>query len=147
MANQFRPDMYRAYITLPVEQMAKVRTVIRGKRVTIDVMGRTGPRRAERIMMPSDYLTQLVIDALRDVQPDAESLAWMADQSKRLTALRKKADEDVASGKFRKPKSEWKKPGRVAGKKYPKIDAAMKKLGAERREMTAKGIKWRGKNG
>lgn len=134
MVPQMREGMLRQSITLPILTIAKIRTVIRGKRIQVSITKkRDGILDCDRPMSVSDYLQQLAERELANINPDVQEMMWMADKAKQTMELRRRADAAVEAGANRKPRSEWKKPGRVAGKKYPKIDAAMAELGKRMR--------------
>lgn len=114
------------------ETAARLRTVVKGRTMPALKFKDRANRKSERKMSTSYFVEQLVKERLSDVKADAESLKWMADAQKAAIKQRKEQDELVRKGANRKPKSEWKKPGRVAGKIYPKYEAAMKRVAAER---------------
>jgi len=143
MSSQSRVDRYRLNVAVPLELMAKLHTAIKGKKVKAESIGGRKIRVADRDMTPSDMVTALLEERLSGIVISADNLKWMEDASRRIQGLRDKADKAVKEGAFRKPKSEWKKRGRVAGKKYPKLDAAMKKLGEKRQQMKKEGKQWR----
>lgn len=142
MANQLNVNRYRCNVMTDLETAAKLRTYIKGKTVAAKSIGGREIRKANRPMTIGDLLEQKAVEIAEGVKMDNESRAWMMEQYELNVKKRKAADSEVRAGRYRKPKSEWLKPGRVKGKKYPKHDAAMKKLGAERKAMTAAGKSW-----
>lgn len=143
MANQMRLGRYRTNCTFDLETMAKMRSFVEGKKVPAESIGGRNVRKKTRDMTTNDLVEQWANKAMANVKLSESARKWMVAKGKRLGELRAEADEKVRSGAYRKPQSEWLKRGRVAGKHYPNIDKAMKKLGIERRKMSAKGVKWR----
>ena len=142
MANQLNVNRYRCNVMTDLDTAAKLRTYVKGKTVAAKSVGGRVVRKATRPMTIGDLLEQKAIEIADGVKMDAESREWMMKQYQVNVKKRAAADSAVKAGRFRKPKSEWLKPGRVKGKKYPKHDAAMKKLGEQRKAMTAAGKSW-----
>lgn len=126
--NKVRQDVWMDWITA-----AKLHTVIKGKTMPALEFKDRKPRKETRQMSVGCFIEQMVVERLKDVKPDADALKWIAERRKKAIAMREKQDEKVRNGANRKPKSEWKKRGRVAGKVYPKYEEAMKRVAAEKR--------------
>lgn len=133
MTNQVNVDKVRQDVIMTWEDAAKIRTVIKGKTMPPCTFNGRKTRKESRPMSISYYIYHVVSEHIKDVKPDAESIAWAMEGRRKTIAKRQKQDELIRKGANRKPKSQWKKPGRVAGKVYPKYDEAMKRVHAKRR--------------
>lgn len=134
MINQNNVEKVKNDFWMDWETAARLRTVVKGQTMPpITFKGRK-TRKATRKMSIGYYVSQLVEKSVVGVKPDAESIQWMAAGRKAAIKKREEQDERVRNGVNRKPKSEWKKPGRVAGKVYPKYVAAMKRLAAGKKK-------------
>lgn len=146
MTNQMNVEKYRLNISAHLDDVAKMLTVIRNKRVKTKRVGNTDMV-LERQMTPSDYISGLLHLSVEGVEPDESAKAWRDEQYKRNVELRKKADKAVREGAKRKPVEEHEKSGPKPGKPSEKFIKAMKELAEKRRMMTEQGISWRkGKN-
>lgn len=133
MVNQRNVDKVREDFLTDWETAAKLRTVVKGKVMPATEFKGRKTRKSSRQMSVGYYINTIVKDSVKDVTADAESLKWVCEARKKAVQIRARQDERVRNGANRKPKSEWLKPGRVAGKVYPKYEEAMKRVAAAKR--------------
>lgn len=133
MAHVKSVDTYRFNILLPVPLAGKMLTYLRGKTHPARKVDGRKLRKLERRMTPSDLFTMYLMQLLKDVELDCIARKWVDTiMAKNL----KQREKDIARGiANRKAPEEKKKPGRVAGKYYPKYEQINK---AKREKRAAK---------
>lgn len=132
MAFQRDPNTIRITINLTIDDAAKLRTYLRGKKVPAQKIGGRNIRKSMRDMRPSDFFLScgrdILTRAVSVLHP--EDREWARKKFEIALRQRKKQDAKVASGAYRKPPEQHLKPGRKAGVHYPAYDAALRKRGS-----------------
>ncbi len=136
---------YRCSVRVDLLDVARAMTYVRGRTVPVERNGTRKTRKRFREMNVSDFYAAVGREALKGIVPDAQAKIWMAEQMVANEERVRKHLADIAAGKYRKPEGEKQKPGRKAGKVYPKWESAMQVLAEERRAITASGKSWRRK--
>lgn len=138
MANVQSVDAYRFNILLDVPLSAKMLTFIRNKKVPVRKVDGRKNRVLVRRMTPSDLVASLLTKALDGVEVDTEGKRWIEQTMARNWKQREKAiARGIANRKAPKDKL---KPGRVAGKYYPKYEEA-RKARLEKKAKSPKAVK------
>ena len=133
MAQQKLPNRIRFMFSLDLMDAARLRTYIKGKEVPAKACGGRKLRKLTKQMSPSDCVEGIIKGILEDVTPDVESIGWMNERYEANLKIREQNDALVRSGLYRKPRSEWKKRGRVPGKSYKKHSQPAAKETASKR--------------
>ena len=121
-------NKHRIAITLSWDTIGRILTCIRGKKVAARSFQGKRTRKKNRDMTVSDYLEALASKDVANVQMDVQALRWVERERAKAHDVRVRA---IAQNKAnRKDPKDKLKPGRVAGKYYPKYEAAL----AKRRE-------------
>ncbi len=125
----------RLSITIDNEDLAKLRQLCSTTRVK--------EKGVEREMRLSDFFDDMVHKAVAKVTLNDWWRQWMESNRAKVDMRREAALAKNRAGAYRIPPELQRKRGRVAGKHYEKIDAAMAALGAKRRAAreAAKGVK------
>ena len=146
MANQRDPNKTKVSMFFDLDVVAKVHTFARNKTKTVSSFGSRGVRNPKRRLTVANVCEDIIAEAVKNVKPDAEAMRWKAERKAANLKVRRQEDAAVRDGKYRKPKSEFEKPGPKKGNPSPKYLAAMKRLGEERQALKKQGIDWREKS-
>jgi len=142
MSNQRNPNLVRIPLSITLEDAARLRTYLRGRKVEASSIGGKKIVKKMRQMRPSDFYCALGHERLASVVPAHEDVEWMAERRKSNLERRIAADKDVQEGKYRSvPFGERQKPGRKAGVYYPAYEAAIarrKAVGYKRKKSVPK---------